>query len=361
MKVIANFLPQYHEIEENNEWWGKGFTEWTNTKKGEKLYKNHYQPIEPKDENYYDLMDKETVKWQTKLAQENAVYGFAYYHYWFCGRKILEKPAENLLKWKEIDQKFCFIWANHDWKRSWEGTSELLIKQEYGNEKDWTEHFYYLNQFFNDERYIKVEDKPLFAVFNSSVINDFDEMIKVWNRLSIENGGKGICVIEIARDKYKDVKVSEESEGIILSEPIFALSNMGIGYRLFAKVRLEINRLYNKKAIKKYGFAKISQISLKYSKKVSTDKKMFLGAFTSWDNSSRHGSRGYVIDGSTPAKFKKYLYSIKKYSEIIDSEFLFINAWNEWCEGMYLEPDKKFGYEYLEAIKDVFADKNDLK
>ena len=168
-------------------------------------------------------MDIETVKWQTKLAQENAVYGFAYYHYWFTGRKILEKPAENLLKWKEIDQKFCFIRANHDWKRSWEGTSELLIKQEYGNEKDWTEHFYYLNQFFNDE------------------------MIKAWNRLSIENGGKGICVIEIARDNYKDVKASKESEEIILSEPIFALSNMGIGYRLFAKVRLEINRLYKKR------------------------------------------------------------------------------------------------------------------
>lgn len=353
MKVIANYLPQFHEIEENNEWWGKGFTEWTNTKKGRPLFRNHYQPIEPKEDNYYDLMNKETIKWQTKIAQDNSIYGFAYYHYWSNGKKLLEKPAENLLQWKDINQRFCFVWANHDWKRSWDGTSEILIKQEYGNEKNWIEHFNYLKQFFEDERYIKIDNKPVFGIYDSSKIKDMDKMIRTWNELSIQNGGNGVYIVEILRNKYSNVNLIKESNAIIISEPSFALENMSFFYRALTKVELKLHKLYNKKCLRSYSYSKIVNISLKYSKKIKVDKKIFFGGFTSWDNSSRHGNRGYVIKGSTPEKFKKYLANIKELSEENGSEYVFVNAWNEWCEGMYLEPDKKFGYRYLEAVKEV--------
>ncbi len=188
MKILAYYLPQFHEIEENNKWWGKGFTEWTNVKKGKKLFKTQNQPFVPLNNNYYNLLNKETVKWQTELAKKYGVYGFCYYHYWFEGKKLLEKPVENLLKWKNIDQKFCFCWANHSWKKTWNGLNEILMEQKYGNEDSWNKHFDYLLQFFKDERYIKIDNKPIFMIFKLKDIKDINEMLDFFNKKCIENG-----------------------------------------------------------------------------------------------------------------------------------------------------------------------------
>ena len=136
-------MPQFHEIPENNEWWGDGFTEWINVKKAQPLFKGHLQPKHPLNNNYYDLMSKKTVEWQTSLMHKYGIYGMIYYHYYFCGRMLLEKPAENLLRWKEIDQPFFFCWANHTWNRSWKGSKEVLLEQTYGDETDWKRHFDY--------------------------------------------------------------------------------------------------------------------------------------------------------------------------------------------------------------------------
>ena len=201
MKIIAYYLPQFHEVKENSEWWGKGFTEWVNVKKAKPLYRNHKQPNLPLENNYYDLLNKESVIWQTKLANEYGIDGFCYYHYWFKGKKILEKPAENLLKWKDILQNFCFCWANHDWKKTWNGTNQILIKQEYGEEKEWEEHFQYLLSFFKDNRYIKIGNKPILMIFNAEAIPRVNERIEYYNKRCKEHGFEGIYIIESLNSK----------------------------------------------------------------------------------------------------------------------------------------------------------------
>ena len=161
MRWFAFYLPQFHETKENNEWWGKGFTEWTHVNGAKSLYKGHRQPIAPLDKNYYDLMNKESVEWQTSLMHQYGVDGLVYYHYYFRGQKLLEKPAENLLKWTDIDQPFFFCWANHTWYQAINGVKKVLREQTYGTQEDWDDHFQYLLPFFRDDRYEKIDNKPV--------------------------------------------------------------------------------------------------------------------------------------------------------------------------------------------------------
>ena len=194
MKKFAFFLPQFHEIEENNLWWGKGFTEWTNVKKAKPFYKGHALE-KPLNNNYYNLLEKATVEWQTELMKKYCVDGLIYYHYWFEGKMLMEKPAENLLNWKDIDQRFFFCWANHTFSRGGHRSREILIEQTYGDKEDWKKHFEYLLPFFKDERYQKENNKPLFMIF----ISDFAEkekMFKYFDQKCKENGFDGICLIE---------------------------------------------------------------------------------------------------------------------------------------------------------------------
>lgn len=351
MKIISFYLPQFHEIEENNKWWGKGFTEWINVKKGKKLFKNHFQPFIPLNNNYYNLLDKKTVEWQTKLAEKYGIYGFCYYHYWFEGKKILEKPVENLLKWKDINQEFCFCWANHSWKKTWNGLNEILIEQTYGNKDKWREHFDYLLQFFKDERYIKIDNKPVFMIFQPENIEKLDEMIDFFNEECIKNNFNGIYIIE-SKNSLKNLEfISSKSLAKVLREPSCSLSKRSVFEKISQKLKSKFKKNYLY-FIPKYKYLRFMNYSLEISKKY-IDKNTLPGIFTSWDNTSRHGRRGYVIEGSTPELFKKYLLEQKKIMKERNIEYIFLNAWNEWAEGMYLEPDEKYKYGYLEAIKEV--------
>lgn len=355
MKIISFFLPQFHEIEENNKWWGKGFTEWRNVKNGKKLFENHYQPFIPLNNNYYNLLDKKTVEWQTNLAKKYKVYGFCYYHYWFEGKKILEKPAENLLKWKDIDQKFCFCWANHSWKKTWNGLNETLIEQKYGNKDKWLEHFNYLLQFFKDERYIKINNKPLFMVFKPENIENLDEMIDCFNEECMKNDFDGIYIIE-SKNGLQNLELnSKKSSAKVLREPSCSLGKRSIVEKIFQKLKSKFKKNYLY-FVQKYKYSDFVNYSVEISKKY-VDKSTFPGVFTSWDNTSRHKRRGYVIEGSTPQLFKEYLLDQKKIMKEKNVEYIFLNAWNEWAEGMYLEPDEKYKYGYLEAIKEVMDTK----
>lgn len=351
MKVIAYYLPQFHEIEENNKWWGKGFTEWTNVKKSKPLYKGHNQPIQPLNDNYYNLLDKETVKWQAELAGNYNIYGFCYYHYWFEGRKILEKPAENLLKWKDINKKICFCWANHSWQKTWNGSMEMLIKQDYGDEKEWEEHFNYLLDFFKDERYIKIDNKPLFMIFSPKNLNQLDERIKYYDRRCRENGFDGIFIIE-SINHVNHSPISNYSKGVVLREPNIGLTSSSFLTKVIHKLKRNYKRNYLLKPML-YSYEKVCRKSLEYARQYTSDKRVFLGSYTGWDSTPRHGRRGYVISGSTPESFEEYLNNQRDILEDRKDEFVFINAWNEWAEGMHLEPDTKNGLKYLEAIKRV--------
>lgn len=355
-KAIAYFLPQYHEISENNDWWGKGFTEWTNLNKSVPLYDGHIinQPL---NDNYYDLTKKETVIWQTNLANKYSLYAFCYYHYWFKGKKILETPAENLLKWNDIDQKFMFMWANHDWTRSWVGGKEILIKQEYGDENDWLEHIEYLIPFFKDKRYVKIGNKPVFQIYIPKDISNLIHMVSIWNDVCKRHGFDGIYIIETVRN-FEDLKngiFSNVADALSIQEHTTTLSFLRSQNKLL-RTLLKIKKMLlgNKNdAIETYDL--IVKNSLKIMKKTESKIKVFFGVSTGWDNTPRYGDRGYIITGSDPLKFTKYLQKAKDISEERESEFIFISCWNEWCEGMCLEPTKKDGHEYLKAVQQVFG------
>ena len=235
MKVIAMYLPQFHEVEENNRWWGEGFTEWTAVKKARPLFDNHKQPNTPLNENYYNLLDKQTMQWQVNLMKKYGVDGMCFYHYYFKdGKKILEKPAENLLAWKNIDMPFCFSWANESWIRSWSNVNDgnpwmydekdaqkvkesngVLLEQKYGEKEDWEKHFYYLLPFFKDDRYIKIENRPVFLIYKPDIIPCLKEMINYWNQLCEKEGMGYIYLLGENTNRLNSNYIS----GVVYHEP----------------------------------------------------------------------------------------------------------------------------------------------
>lgn len=347
-KIIAFYLPQFHAIPENDKWWGNGFTEWTNTKKATKFFESHYQPREPLNDNYYNLLDVETQIWQANLAKEYGVDGFCYYHYWFNGKMLIEKPMENMLKNKQIDTLFCISWANEPWTRNWDGRNkEVLMPQFYGDEKEWEEHFRYLLPFFKDGRYIKKDNKPFFLLYRTNSIENCERMVDYWNIRAKEEGFDGIYIVETLTGHQKEPYI-KNSTAIVEMEPMHTIRH---GLPLYIQVkRLAIKKL-NKyiNIFDKISYSQVWDIIIKkdiaYSEKVR-----FRGAFVDWDNSARWGKKAMIMKGANPSLFEKYF---EKQFKKNDSEFIFINAWNEWAEGTYLEPDKKNKFSYLAKIKKI--------
>ncbi|MFK9094227.1 glycoside hydrolase family 99-like domain-containing protein [Bacillus salipaludis] len=359
MKVIAFYLPQFHVIEENNRWWGKGFTEWTNLRKAKAYRKEQYQPREPYNDNYYDLSNIETMKWQAKLAKEYGVYGFCFYHYWFNGKLLLEKPAENLLKHEEIDINYCMSWANEPWSRTWDGKDhEVLMGQTYGDKEAWKEHFIYLLPFFKDKRYIKIKNKPMFLIYKSKSIKDCKQMMELWEELAQDNGFDGVHFVETLREKETE-KRSLPFSAKVEFEPARTLNGEPLIVKNYNRVRRRVIKGVNillRKEIplnKKYLFNDMSNKSLK---NLSSDNT-YGGVFVGWDNTPRRGNASLYVTESTKEEFKDYLsQKMEITKKIYKTEYVFINAWNEWCEGTYLEPDKKNKFKYLEAIREVQED-----
>lgn len=350
MKQFAFYLPQFHEIEENNKWWGKGFTEWTNVRKARKLYKDHYQPNLPLNHNYYNLLDKNTVVWQTNLMKQYGIEGFIYYHYYFKGNLLLEQPAENLLKWKDIPQKFFFCWANHTWYRSWKGEKTTLIEQTYGREKEWEQHFKYLLPFFLDVRYEKKDNKPVFMIYDPEFECRVD-MLRYFNKRCIEEGFAGIWAIETCKsiEKYNSISRGEDfSEQFFFREPSVCLSEYSKTItKLSDRIINKMQRMMADKGVgpcvRKYSGDVLYEFMKTYITKYNNVIK---GGFFEWDNTPRHGSRGFII---TPPEKENYL----SYMDMVQKEeYFFINAWNEWAEGMMLEPTERRKYTYLEWISE---------
>ena len=351
MKIFAFFLPQFHSIPENNEWWGENFTEWTNVKNAKPLFKGH-KTIAPLNSYYYNLLDESTVKWQNDLIHEYGIDGFAYYHYYFEGKLLLEKPAENLLKNKSIDQKFFFCWANHSWIRSWEGKQTILVEQTYGGEESWEKHFLYLLPFFKDDRYEKKDNKPLFMLF-SPFFKGKNEMMAYFDKRCREEGFNGIAVIDsvmnLYSEQYLEYSKNPQSplEYTLYREPGFAITLYDHKHRFIHFLR-RIKAILNKKFhltkyIMTYDGDKICQESLK---KEMNPKNELRSLFFEWDNTPRHKTRGQIINPISKKTFEQIM------DKSAEQDYLFVNAWNEWCEGMVLEPTDKNGYKYLEWIKE---------
>lgn len=336
-KTIAFYLPQFHRTPENDKWWGEGYTEWTAVKQAKPLFENHYQPHIPLNENYYNLLDKSTMMWQAELMRQYGVDGLCFYHYYFGnGKKVLEKPAENLILWKDINMPFCFCWANESWVRSWsnisgnswdinhEGvensnSSKYLIKQEYGSEKEWEEHYNYLQLFFEDKRYIKKEGRPLFIIYRPKDIDCLDDMFSVWNRLSSERGVKRPYYITIDC-------MSTSADAVIMKDPfLFSAGSASIDYEMICKKQMDMLNL--------------------------TGENSFICCQMPYDTTARQGEYGRLCTNVKIESFYELLCEAYFKCNNNGSNLLFINAWNEWAEGMHLEPDIKYGFKWLKCIE----------
>ena len=351
MRLFAFYLPQFHEIPENNQWWGEGFTEWTNVRKAESLYRGHKQPKVPLNQNYYNLLDKSTLEWQLALQKKYGIDGLIFYHYYFKGKLLLEKPAENLLRWKDLHQSFFFCWGNHPWIRSWEGTRETIMPLEYGGETDWEEHFQYLLPFFQDERYEKMNNMPLFCVFQSD-FPEKKEMFAYLNRRSMEEGFNGICFIESYPGyvPYLEFKscMSEYTKKVLFREPLiqknnYLKSHRAIHQRGIRRIQaiLRDTGLSRKPLV--FDGRKLMDALIQSDEDI---EEMIPAIWFEWDNTPRHKQRGYVITPYTKDQFMTYM------DKIAQKDYVFINAWNEWAEGMVLEPTEEKGYQYLEWISE---------
>lgn len=352
VKVWALNLPQFYETKENNEWWGKGYTEWTSVKNAKPLYKGHQQPIEPMNDYYYDLSKVDTIKWQTDLAKKYGLSGFVYYHYWYEGRHLLEKPCEILLSHPEIDFPFCFCWANHSWTRAWDGKDhEVLVAQKYGNKVEWEAHLQYLLPFFKDSRYIKINNEPVLFIYKPNSIENGDERIAYWNSRLREEGFKGIYIIEYI-SSFNTSPSLKLSQAVYEDEPNFSdrfeISIVEKAKRVICK-KLKITDYQN--------YDRLWNLIIKKDRTYS-GRKIVLGGFPRWDNSPRRGRNSRVIMGASPRKFKGYFESLVTTARKDSSGIILLNAWNEWGEGAILEPTKQDGYGYLKAIKKVLDEVN---
>lgn len=377
MKVIAFYLPQFHEIPENNEWWGKGFTEWTTLKKATPLFRDHYQPRIPLNENYYNLLDPQIMEWQCQIARNHGIYGFCFYHYWFDGHLLLQKPVEQYLDDKECDLPFCICWANEHWTRAWESKkNQVLIAQRYGGEKEWEEHFRYLEPFLKDSRYIRINGKSLIVIYRPELIDCLNDMLDCWKKLAREEGIGELSFayqyVNYDLDKSKD---DSRFDYAIEYQPVYASAYMGLEsggkkkivkekIKLFFEKHLNIILDFNSvKRLLKDGPQKVSyDETWKYilSHKPQSNKHL-PGAFVDWDNTPRKGKNGTVFVGGNPEKFEGYFkLLINKARNEYKKDYIFIFAWNEWSEGGYLEPDKRYRYGYLESIRKALAETNEL-
>ena len=357
MRVIAMYLPQYHSFPENDKWWGEGYTEWTAVKRGKPLFKDHIQPRVPLNDNYYDLDNDgvNTLKWQASLAKEYGVYGFAIYQYYFKGHKLMYKPMETLLANKDIDINYCICWANETWTRTWYGLeSEVLIAQDYGDEKDWKEHFDYCLQFFKDDRYIKVDNKPVFQIYKSFDIDCLNEMLDCFNRWAREAGFDGVYIVS-GKTAAGSEKRTELINAEYYFEPGYTLKYdftklAQLKYNASVLIKTYINKLRKEKLLERSINVKdiIEPI-------ISRDYKEneFPCLIPDWDNTPRRSYRGLVYKGTTPEYFERALNILKEKKNSHKTDFVYINAWNEWGEGAFLEPDEVKKYSYLEAVKKV--------
>ncbi len=351
-RIVALYLPQFHPIPENDEWWGKGFTEWTNVAKAKPLFRGHDQPRLPADLGFYDLRVPETREAQANLAREYGIEAFCYYHYWFAGRRILERPFNEVLQSGHPDFPFCLCWANQSWTGIWHGVpNRVLIEQTYPGMDDHRRHFDYLLGAFNDERYLRVEGKPLFMIFNPVGLPEPNRVTDLWRELAVRAGLPGLFLV--AENKWPDWDPRET------------------GFDAEAAVRLPprsidmANRMSWKDPLRKlkYRVADLRRLPTIHQyehviEHLVTEPRPGIEAFPcvipNWDNTPRSGTNGMVIQGSTPELFRKHLRKALRQVANAPKErrIVFIKSWNEWAEGNYLEPDSLHGHGYLKVIQD---------
>lgn len=377
-RIIALYLPQFHPIIENDEWWGPGFTEWTNVVQAKPLFRGHVQPKVPADLGFYDLRLPESREMQARLAKEAGIEGFCYYHYWFAGRQLLERPFNEVLASGKPDFPFCLCWANHSWSnKTWERTSGLqkdsmLIEQTYPGEADDIAHFYALLTAFRDSRYMKVDGKPIFVLYNPWTHPHVSKWIERWRRLAVENGLPGLYMVGMCdstltvsysgngsvKRVFPNLKSSEALFTKVLNMGFDAVNSYGkrrgemlssgkfvdMTKTILRRIGLPIGRRYDYEKTVRGFFA-------------PEDKweNVFPTILPSWDRTPRMASYDGIYVNATPEAFRRHILqalSLIKHKQP-EHQILFLKSWNEWGEGNYVEPDKEWGHGRLDAIRDA--------
>ena len=358
-QIIAFYLPQFHPTPENDEWWGKGFTEWTNVGKAKPLYKGHYQPRIPADLGYYDLRLPEVREQQAQLAKEAGIYGFCYWHYWFGnGKRLLERIWDEVIESGKPDFPICLGWANHSWyAKLWDKTAKdkLLIEQLYPGIDDYKNHFNLALKAFKDERYIKYKEKPVFFIYDAIAVPK--EFIDCWNQLAKENGFKdGICFIGrlIKNEDYQTLL--DKGFDFVMAERMSNISQKR-GY-----IRRRLHQIKNILFRKPRNYYLYSEAYPYFVDDEFDYKDNFIPTIIPcWDHSPRSTGKGIILHNSTPKLFRKHIRQVINAikNKPKDKQIVFLKSWNEWAEGNYMEPDLKWGKSYIEALRkelDLFKD-----
>lgn len=337
-KLIAFYLTQFHPTPENDRWWGKGFTEWTNVTKAEPLFEGHFQPHLPSDFGFYDLRVRETRRDQIQVAKQYGIDGFCYHYYWFSGKRILNLPLDDMLADSESDMPFCLCWANENWTRRWDGADqEILIAQEYLPDDD-LNFIKSLVPFFQDRRYIRVDGKPYFCVYHAPHLPDVRKSIETWRNhcREIGLGEIHICAaLTHHNDKYAAFGFDSGVEF-----PPHNLYSAGINHQVKF-----FNPFYG-------SLMQYDTVARSYLDRTYNAPRVFKTVFPSWDNTARTKDRALVVLNGTPDNYEYWLAATIDLSRRRSGEedkLVFINAWNEWAEGCHLEPDRRYGHGFLQA------------
>lgn len=364
VRVIAFYLPQFYPTPENDLWWGKGFTEWTNVGKAKVLFKGHFQPRVPADLGYYDLRVPEVREAQAQLAKDAGVYGFCYWHYWFGnGKRLLEKPFTEVLISGKPDFPFCLGWANESWElKMWDakdvGKNKVLVEQKYPGAKDFELHFLSILEAFKDKRYITVDDKPLFYIYKPNSFKGIDKFIEQWQILARQHGiDKGLFFVGHTTNfnEYNDL-LNKGFDAINVNPMSRVSMNFESSQSFFSK---NFNRFY-RLFFKKTTIFEYSQASkLFVIDEEDSIENVIPTILPNWDHSPRSGKNAWILHNSTPKFFEKNVMAaldcIKNKNN--ENKIIFLKSWNEWGEGNYMEPDIRFKHGYLDSLKNALSNR----
>jgi lipopolysaccharide biosynthesis protein len=373
-RLIAFYLPQFHPIPENDLWWGKGFTEWTNVAKARPLFRGHYQPHVPADLGFYDLRVPEVRAAQADMARSAGIEGFCYWHYWFGGRRMLERPFNEVLKLKEPDFPFCLAWANHSWTGVWHGApNKTLIEQVYPGRMDYERHFYAVLEALHDPRYLKIGKEPIFVVFQPADVPSPGEFTEMWQELARRNGLPGIHFVANLGFTTRQFDYSSAGFASAIAGDMLTVNRLNAWQRSLAWYQARdggdsgivrckaLARAVYLKGLKQLRQCLSQPTVIEYAEAMVhflpdavLDPHVHPCVLPNWDHSPRAGTTSLIFNNSTPELFRKHLRQALRLVQDrrLADRIIFVKSWNEWAEGNHLEPDLKFGHQYLEVVRD---------
>lgn len=345
-RIITFYLPQFHPFPENNKWWGSGFTEWTNVTKAKPNFINHYQPRFPADLGYYDLRLPEVMAAQAELAKKYGVGAFCFYYYWFDGKRLLERPIEQLLQNKDIEMPFCVCWANENWTRRWDGQDHEVLMAQAHSPSDDRAVILDLIRYFKDHRYITIDGRPLIVIYRVTLFPDFKATAALWREVCREEGIGEIYIAMVESFDLVHAKTNPKQFGC---DAAVEFPPQGL-----AEQKPPSGEIINPDFAG--HVADYRELAIRYATREQPSYTRFMSAMPGWDNTARRQNNSFCFENATPGVFQAWLESILEQTRLQysgDERIVFVNAWNEWAEGAYLEPDKRFGHSYLEAVRNA--------